>query len=133
MRDYPSTSGDLQNFGIKMPEFLGELYATSEFAYLPDVARLERATEEVQLSSESEVLDIDALRRVAPEQLADIRFIRSASTRLISSSYPILSIWRTNQPGREADVDLASGPEHVVVRRCADNVELNLIEPAAAT
>ena len=132
MRDYPSTSGDLQNFGTKMPDFLHELYANTEFAYLPDVARLEWATEEVQLSRESDVLDIDALGKVAPERLTDVCFLRSESARLISSQYPILSIWYTNQPGQEADVDLDSGPEHVVVRRSADRIELNLIDPVAA-
>ncbi|MEE8237833.1 MAG: hypothetical protein V3S67_05910, partial [Gammaproteobacteria bacterium] len=35
--------------------------------------------------------------------------------------------------GQEADVDLGSGAEHVVVRRQAGNVELNLIDASASS
>ncbi len=133
MRDYPSTSGDLQAFGVTMHSFLLELYGDSEFAYLPDLARLEWAVEEVQLNREGEPLDLDALSRVEPERRADVRFHRSASARLISSPYPILSIWETNQPGQDAEIDLNSGAEHVVVRRHAGNVELNLIDSNSAS
>ena len=133
MREYPSTSGDLRDFGAAMPGFLLGLYGDSEFAYLPDVARLERAVEEVQLNREGEPFDQDALSCLDPERYADVRFERSASARLICSPYPILSIWKTNQPGQDADVDLGSGAEHVVVRRQAGNVELNLIDASASS
>ncbi len=133
MREYPSTSGDLREFGATMPAFLLELYGDSEFAYLPDVARLERAVEEVQLNREGEPLDQGALSRLDPERYADVRFQRSASARLICSPYPILAIWKTNQPGQETEVDLSSGAEHVVVRRHAGNVELNLIDASFAS
>lgn len=133
MRDYPSTSGDLQRFGATLPDFLCEHYRDSRFAYLPDVARLEWAVEEVQLSRESGPLDLDALSRIEPEHYTEVRFHRSESARLICSPYPILSIWRTNQPGQEAEVDLSSGAEHVVVRRHAGSVQLNLIDSAAAS
>ena len=97
MRDYPSTSGDLQNFVVAFPKFLFELYGDSDFAYLPDVARLEWAAEEVQLAGESERIDLDALSRLDPGRYANVRFSRSKSARLVCSPYPILSIWKTNQ------------------------------------
>ena len=133
MRDYPSTNGDLQEFGVALPDFLFELYSDSDFAYLPDVARLEWAVENVQLHHESEPLDLGALSRVNSERHANVRFHRSESVRLICSPYPILSIWRTNQPGHEAQVDLGSGPEHVIVKRRAGNVELSLIDSVASS
>ena len=133
MRDYPSTSGDLQNFGDVFPKFLSELYGDSNYAHLPDVARLEWAVEEVQLDGESERIDFDALSRLDPGRYANVRFSRSESARLVCSDYPILSIWRTNQPGQEADVDLDSGSEQVVVRRLEGSVELNLINPIATS
>ena len=133
MRDYPSTSGDLQNFGVVFPTFLFELYRDSDYAYLPDVARLEWSVEEVQLAGESERIDLDALSRLDPGRYANVRFSRSESARLVCSPYPILSIWRTNQPGQEADVDLDSGAEQVVVRRHEGSVDLNLINPIATS
>ena len=133
MRDYPSTSGDLQNFGVVFPKFLSELYGDSDYAYLPDVARLEWAVEEVQLDGESERIDLDALSRLDPGRYANVRFSRSKSARLVCSTYPILSIWKTNQSGQEADVDLDSGSEQVVVRRHEGSIELNLINPIATS
>ncbi len=132
MRAYPSTSGDLQGFGAAFPDFLSQIYSDSGFAYLPDVAKLEWAVEQVQLHFENELLDADALGRVDPTRYADLRFYRAAGARLVSSRYPILSIWRTNQPGQDASVDLDSGAEHVVVRRYAGSVELTAVDATAS-
>jgi hypothetical protein len=59
-------------------------------------------------------------------------FDLSQAVCLISSRYPIFTIWSANQPGREHDVDLAAGAEHVVVRRLAGDAELALLDRAAA-
>lgn len=124
MLDYPSVSGDLQNFGASFPGLLFELYAETEFAYLPDVAALEWAMEEVQLEQEMTPLDLAALEEVDPANYPALRFTRSKSARLVVSRFPILSIWRSNQPGADTSVNLDSGSEHVVISRSASDVAL---------
>ena len=133
MRAFPSGSGDLQNFGAAFPEMLSEQYADTEFAYLPAVATLEWAMEEVQLEEERSPLDVAALADVEPSHYPALRFSRSTSARLIVSRFPILSIWRSNQPGKDASVDLDSGSEQVVVSRSASDVVLVPVTAFAAS
>ncbi|MGI9260157.1 MAG: HvfC/BufC family peptide modification chaperone [Gammaproteobacteria bacterium] len=124
MRDNPSVSGDLQNYGAAFPRSLFELYAETEFAYLPDVAALEWAMEEVQLEEETTPLDLTALTEVDPTDYPALRFSLSNSARLIVSRFPVLSIWRSNQPGSDTSVNLDSGSQHVVISRSANDVAL---------
>lgn len=130
-REHPSRSGDLQNFGARFPQFLDAQYGGSEFDYLGDVAKLEWAIEEVLISPAAEALDPASLSLVAPEELPNIVFRLSPGVRLIGSRYPILDIWRSNQPGSERDVDLAQGAQHVLVGRRGVEAELQTLEPAA--
>ncbi len=101
MRQYPSRSGSLQHFGAKFSELLADQFGGTEYGYLPDVARLEWACEAVLGEREC--------------------------VRLIGSTYPILAIWRANQPGESAIVDLSSGPEYVAVQRIGGDAILRLI------
>lgn len=128
---HPSTSGDLQHFGREFPAILDTLYAESEYGYLGDVARLELAIEAALLERESEAFDLDALANVPPDRLGDVVFTPAPSFRLVGSQYPLLSIWRANQPGGEESVDLSRGGEYVAVRRVGDEVEMRLIDRAA--
>ncbi len=132
MLDYPSSSGDLQNFGAALPELLAELYADTGFAYLPDVAALEWAMEEVQLVEENKPLDLTALAEIDPGSYPHLRFVRSTSARLVSSRYPVLSIWRSNQPDTDTPVNLDAGSEHVVISRSGSDVALVPVAAAAA-
>ena len=124
----PSRSGDLQNFGAAFGDFLVAEYGTTEYAYLPDVARLEWAIETVLLEPMSPRLDPARLGSLAAEDLVDIRLHLSTGLRLLDSSYPVLSIWQANQPGRETQVDLAAGGEHIAVIRNADEVEIHRLD-----
>ena len=132
MLDYPSVSGDLQNFGAAFPKLLSELYAETDFAYLPDVAALEWAMEEVQLENEAAPLDLGELAKVDPTSYPALRFTRSNSARLVVSPFPILSIWQSNQPGSDTSVTLDSGSETVVVSRSADDVALVSVDTISA-
>ena len=131
MREHRSVSGDLQGFGVAFPTFLAEIYGDTDYAYLPDVAALEWAFESVQLERESEPMDLERLRKIASEDHPRLRFELSTGTRLVSSPYPILAIWRANQPGNDATVDLSTGPEHVAVLRRGDDVEMHLLSAEA--
>lgn len=124
MREHPSASGDLQGFGRAFPSFLSTLYAGTRYAYLPDVASLEWACEEAHLAPDDAPLDPRRLGRIDNDDLPTVRFEIARGSHLVTSPYPILAIWRTNQPGNEATVELSSGPQHVVVLRRAGDVEM---------
>ena len=57
LQAHASSEPDLQAFGERFPEFLGRCYSNSAYSYLPDVARLELATEQVLLEPEAAPLD----------------------------------------------------------------------------
>ena len=51
IRQYPSKSGDLNEFGYEFPEFLETFEPAAKLNYLPDVARLELAYHEAYYAS----------------------------------------------------------------------------------
>jgi len=132
MHAYPSTSGDLQNFGCALPEMLNDVYSSTDFSYLADVARLEWAIETVQLSAIDEPLDLKGLSELDSDLVPTVRLTRAKSAQLIGSPYPILAIWKSNQPGEDMKINLSSGAEHVVVRRAGGDTSLSVISPVAA-
>ena len=130
MLTHPSRSGDLARFGAAFAGYLETHYGNSEFGYLPDVARLEWAIEEALLESEPNAASLEPLRTLDTERLGELVFARAPSARFVASRYPILDIWRSNQPGQDQTVDLGRGAEHVALRRTGDDVTLRRLDPA---
>jgi hypothetical protein len=126
---WPSTSGDLNEYGAEFGDFLARYPYARTLPYLPDVGRLEWAIDEARrapdcTSSPQQVLD--ALAATAPELLSEIGIALARSCDLVASWFPILRIWRVNQPGFEGDdrVDLDAGADRLLVRRDADGVAI---------
>ncbi len=115
-RDHPSRSGDLHWIGRRFPEWIGTRMAGTDYAWLADLARLEWGCEEVLVSDWLPPAPADSLARLHPEQLAGARLALQPGLRLVSSSFPVWSVWQVNQPGSSGEtVDPSLGPEHVVV------------------
>ncbi len=117
--NFPSTEGNLHNYGHRFPSFLKSFEAAQELEYLPDVALLEWHYHEVYHEQDSAPLNFHALSMVDPEQYDSLRFELSPSCRLMQSAYPILEIWRVNQDtyAGEQNVDLRSGGIKVLILR----------------
>ena len=132
MQRFPSPSGNLHHTGERLATYLERTFAASEYAYLPDVARLEWACQEVLVAPERAPLDLARLAGIDPQDYGGLRFILHPATRLVESLYPILTIWSANQPGSDEDqsIDLSQGGERVLVRRATEGAEL-LALPAA--
>jgi hypothetical protein len=127
----PSRSGDLHDFGGELGAHLEVLPAARDLPYLADVARLEWAVHRAFHARHAPPLDPAHLAAVPPERLADVRLELHPAARLVRSPYPVLTIWRVNQPASDGDhaVDLALGAERVLVIRRALEVTL---EPLSA-
>jgi hypothetical protein len=116
---HPSRCGDLHHIGAPLPSFLTERFSDSDYAYLPDVARLEWAVEEAGIAADEPPFDLTSLQSIGAEDCARLRFALHPACRLVRSRYPILQIWRANQPelpGEEI-IDLGQGGENVLVHR----------------
>jgi hypothetical protein len=134
VRARPSTSGDLNTYGGDFGDFLASYPYAANLPYLADVARLEWAIDEAQraakrMRTSREVLG--ALAAIHPELLPSITIGLDPSCGLVASPFPLLHIWRANQPGFTGDgaVDLDEGADRLLVRRDAGTVAIERIDP----
>ncbi len=112
LNHYPSTSYTLNQLGAKFPQYLTETRPEREEGndgepdwadWMIDLARLERAYSEVFDGpgvEKQELLKLDDLQNIAPEQMADIRLIPVPCLRLMSFQFPVheyVSAFRQDQ------------------------------------
>jgi len=117
----PAHDGNVHEFGDEFAGFLSDFPGLETLAYLRDVARLEWAYHEVFHAQESTTLDVQALAAIEGEASEQLRFHVSGHCRLVASEFPVLQIWRVNQPAQNSQatttIDLADGGEQLVVMR----------------
>lgn len=129
---FPSPSGNLHHAGERLPEFLARCYEQTEYGYFPDVARLEWTFQEVLVAADHAALEVDRLQHIAPAAYPGLVFTLHPAARLVSSAYPVLTIWNANQPGANTDqiIDLNGGAEQVLLLRTSQDVELRRLDVA---
>lgn len=115
--DFPSRSGDLARYGAELPLLLEIYYRDTAFAYLADVARLEWACAEAETSADGVPFDLLQLKSVPAGDCERLRFALRATVRLLSSRFPIFSIWEAHQQDEVEALPLGRGAEHVLVTR----------------
>jgi hypothetical protein len=132
LAEYPSRTGNLHHIGAPFAGFLREQFAATTYSYLPDVAELEWAYQECQIAPDAAALDPTPLQTTPPERLADLRFDVHPACKLVSSEFPIVTIWRANQDDRDGMevIDLCQGADSVLVRRNDAGIELRRLPPA---
>ena len=119
IRETPSRSGDLNQFGREWPAFLANYTHAQSLTYLPDVARLEWAWHECFHAADAPPLDLRRLAAIDSGQHGALIFRLHPAVRLQSSTFPLLRIWQVNQPdfAGAMDVDWAQGGDALLVRR----------------
>ena len=119
IHEIPSQSGDVRHYGAAFANFLSGYPPVMELVYLPDVARIEWACHQVLNQPDSVIFDVTKLAQISSEQLVQSRIELCAASALVSSPYPAIKIWQTNQPDYVGDgnVDLSAGAEYGLVLR----------------
>ena len=119
VRETPSTSGDLNQFGRKWPDFLAAYPPVCELPYLPDVARLEWAWHECFHAADALPLDLSCLAAFEPERHGALVFRLHPAVRLLTSAYPLVRIWQVNQVDFIGDmaIDWSQDGDALLVRR----------------
>ena len=135
---HPPHCGDLGEWGAALPEIIAAQPALAAEAYLPDSARLDwlvhrasRAADDPQTPP-----DLDALGADDPESL---QFTLRRGCALLSSAWPVASLWSAHQHAVTADrfiavraLFAAGVGEHAFVHRDGFAVRVLTLEPAAA-
>lgn len=126
---YPSRSGDLQWVGRDFPAFLDAHLADGDYAWLADLARLEWARELAGLAESLPALGAGTLAQFAADDLGQLNFALQPGLKLVTSPYPVFSVWLANQTEDAPPVDQSRGSEHVLILGRAESVEMRLLAP----
>ncbi len=125
---HPSRSGDLQYVGKLFAEFLATQLQEGAYRYFSDVAQLEWAYQEVLTSAECSGGTLQQLNALSAYAQEHVIFRLHPAARWIRSEFPILPIWKANQPdAKQVAVNLDSGRSQVLLIRRDDHVELREI------
>jgi hypothetical protein len=131
----PPRTGDLNVFGDTFGDFLAGYEPARSLPYLPDVARLEWAIDDAQRAADahgSPQRVLEDLAGVPADQVAALRFVVDPSCRLLHSPYAVWQVWHAHWSA-DADlaaVDVAAGPDDLIVRRAGEDVAIARLPPA---
>ena len=132
-RRNPSRSGDLLWVGRHFEAYLGELHATGEYQYLPEVARLEWLCQESMLAAQHEPLDLAKLARTAEENPDALILVLHPTARYFESRFPALRIWESNVSSLDGEpdvIDLAAGGDSLLLLRRQRTLQFHRLDTA---
>ncbi|MES2667402.1 MAG: DNA-binding domain-containing protein [Pseudomonadota bacterium] len=96
LRRHPPTSRILMLYGDEFPAFVQRFPPVSHLGYLPDVARLELALRQSYHAADGVPLSADML---TPDRLLTARLHFAPALRLVTSDWPVWSIWAAHMRG----------------------------------
>jgi len=131
LRKHPPTSPLMMFYGDKMPQFLRRFGPAQQLAYLPDMAKLELAMRHAYHAGDADPIDAAALGALAPDQLMAAKLAFAPATTVISSSFPVYSIYRANTDPSAPKAVMQ--PEALLITRPAFDPAVHLLTPASAT
>ncbi len=126
---FPSRCGDLHWTGRDFPVFLASHLRGTDYEWLADLARLEWARCEAAVAREDPAIGVDALASFPPAGLGRVVFTLQPSLRLISSRYPIYSVWQANQFENAPPIDRSLGREFGMVHMSDGVTEVQSLAP----
>jgi hypothetical protein len=124
---FPSASGDLHWVGRDFARFLDE-HLEGEYLWLADLARLEWSRAECSVATELPRITAGALARYDAQQFEHLVFGLQPALKLLSSSYPVFTVWLTNQAENAPPVDQSVGSEQGMVLPRSDFTEVRPLD-----
>lgn len=129
--EHPPVERTLTLFGEAFADFIELFEPARPLAYLPDVARIERAWLEAHHAPDAQPLTSKAIAGLPPQQLAALAPGLHPSVRICESGLPAYSIWRTNREDADVErISLDSGAETALVHRPRMEVRHRRLSPA---
>jgi hypothetical protein len=94
--EQPPRSPVLLNYGAAFPDFVAGFEPAGTLPYLADVARLEWLRHAAFHAPDAQPLSPSLLAGIAPEEIGSVKLKLHPSAGVISSEFPVVSIWETN-------------------------------------
>ncbi len=132
IKNYPSTSSNIHQFGNHFAEFLINFPETASLKYLNEVALLEWAYHEAFHEEDSKLFDLTKLQNIPESKYGEIHFKLHPSARLFAFNYPIMRIWNLchNNSNKNDSVNLEVGGENILIIRRNLEVTFDLLNNA---
>jgi len=128
LRAHPPKSPVMMFYGDDMPEFLAGFGPAQSVPYLPDVARLELALRHSYHAADATPVAPDALAQLAPDTLPHVTFKFAPSVRVVTSKFPLHSIWWSNTHGG----DVAKVAQPALITRPEFDPQVDALTPEQA-
>lgn len=124
----------LSAYGETFPRFLAKATRAPDFAYLADVGRLEWAINCAWHADDAMPAGEDIFAGLTEDIRKEVVLAPHPSARLVTSPWPVLDIWRANQPDADADliIDLGAGGIELLVWRLGIDVVWRVLDRAEA-
>jgi hypothetical protein len=125
---HPSPSGNLDDYGQRLPKLIEDLRDEHKLAYLKDIANLEWKFHRAYTSRNVADFKIEEFQKLKEEELSEITFKLHPSCVLIASRFPIFSIWESVDSNKKLNLDQLP-KEFILIERARFDVEIqNLTE-----
>jgi hypothetical protein len=111
---HPSTHPSLRYLGRQFPAFLATRAEVAVTPFLPDLARLEWARQEVFDAPDAEPLRLPDLQSIAPDEWPDLRLHLIPACEIIACAWNIHEIWKAAEE-KDPTGDIAC-PQEVTLR-----------------
>jgi hypothetical protein len=122
------------HYGAGFPEFVASFAPAEGVPYLADMAALEWARSAAYHAADAVPMPLEALEALAPavEHAAHVRLLLHPSLHLVSSAYPIVTIFELHgQETEPAPVKLEGGGEDALILRPLMEVEVRRVPKGA--
>lgn len=122
----------LVHFGEEFPDFISSFGPAAGLPWLPDIARLERAWSQCWAAEDSPALPVTALAGFAAGALARARIAAHPAARIVTSPWPVASLWEGHQSPHPDLSHLDWRPESVLLTRPRAEVLLRRLDAEEA-
>jgi hypothetical protein len=123
VRSEPPRSPVLLEYGESFPQFLRTIGEGAAVDYLADIAELESARTRAYHAADAMPLDRGAFAALSPDRLANLRLKFHPSMILLTSRFPVVSIWEAQRQDCDGTIREWK-PESVLVVRPHLHVEV---------
>jgi hypothetical protein len=129
LRAHPPKSPVMMFYGDEMHTFLTDFGPAQSVPYLADIARLELALRHSYHAADATPISPDALGQIAPDTLPNVTFTFAPSVHVITSKFPLHSIWWANT--HDGDIAKVAQPTLITRPEFDPAVDALTIEQAA--
>ena len=123
----PSRSATLLHYGETFPSFLRGLGETASIEYVADIAELEMVQGRAYHAADALPIGAQAFSSLRSERYDGRRVVLHPSVFLVASRFPIVTIWKNNQPDGENGMIERWRPESALVARPYLDVEVRCL------